>query len=85
MNKDTIRGKWNQVKGQIKQKWGKLTDNDLVRIEGNLDEAAGRLQERYGMARDQAEREWKEFLSRIEAETTQGSGTGREESQEGGV
>lgn len=61
MNKDVVKGKWNQFKGQVKQKWGKLTDDDMRVIEGNLDEGAGRLQERYGYERDRAEKEWREF------------------------
>lgn len=57
MNWDQVQGNWNQFKGQAKQKWGKLTDDDLARIEGKRDELVGRLQERYGYAREQAERE----------------------------
>ena len=67
MNSDVIKGKWQQVKGEVKQRWGKLTDNDMLEIEGNLDSAVGKLQERYGTSRDQAEREWKEFCTRVAA------------------
>lgn len=61
MNSDIIKGKWGQLKGQVKQRWGKLTDDDLKRIEGNFDQASGVLQERYGHTRELAEREWKTF------------------------
>ena len=68
MNKDVIKGKWNQFKGRVKQQWGKLTDDDLQQIEGNLDLAAGKLQERYGYAREQAEQQWGEFCKRCTQE-----------------
>jgi uncharacterized protein YjbJ (UPF0337 family) len=61
MNTDTLKGKWNQMKGQIKRQWAKLTDDDLKRIEGNADEAVGVIQERYGRTREEAQREWRDF------------------------
>lgn len=64
MNSDILKGKWNQVKGTIKQQWGDLTDNDVARIEGNYDEFVGVLQERYGYSRERAEREVNDYLSR---------------------
>lgn len=57
MNWDQVQGKWKQVKGSAKERWGKLTDDDLDVIEGNKDKLVGRLQERYGIARDEAERQ----------------------------
>jgi uncharacterized protein YjbJ (UPF0337 family) len=57
MNWDRIEGNWKQFKGKVHQQWGKLTDDDLDVIEGKRTELAGRLQERYGYAKDQAERE----------------------------
>jgi len=63
MNWNTIEGKWKQVTGQIKEKWGKLTDDDLMVINGKRDKLAGRLQERYGIAVDEAEKQIKEFES----------------------
>lgn len=57
MNWDQIEGNWKQVKGQAKQKWGKLTDSDWTTLSGKRDELVGRLQERYGYEKDQAERE----------------------------
>ena len=61
MNRDIFEGNWKQVKGSLKAKWGKLTDDDLKRIEGNSEEAVGRLQERYCKKKEEAERDWKEF------------------------
>lgn len=66
MNRDIIQGKWTQLKGSIKAKWNKLTDDDLGRIEGNREYLIGRLQERYGWQKDQAERELKDFESHID-------------------
>jgi uncharacterized protein YjbJ (UPF0337 family) len=57
MNQDIIQGKWTQLKGSLKNKWGKLTDDDLSRADGNHQYLAGRLQERYGWEKDRAERE----------------------------
>src|SRR5262249_52272632 len=61
MNWDQIAGNWTQLKGKIKEKWGKLTDDDLTTIAGKRDQLAGKLRERYGYAKDQAERELDEF------------------------
>lgn len=61
MNLDRVEGNWKQLKGKIKQQWGKLTDDDLDRIEGKREQLAGILQERYGIARDEAERQMREF------------------------
>jgi uncharacterized protein YjbJ (UPF0337 family) len=65
MNWDQVSGKWKQFKGQVKQRWGKLTDDDLNTIEGKRDEIAGKLQERYGYAKEQAERELDDFASTL--------------------
>ncbi|MFZ1098718.1 MAG: CsbD family protein [Steroidobacteraceae bacterium] len=61
MNNDRAAGVWHQVKGKVKEKWGKLTDDDLKQLEGHGEQLAGKLQERYGLARDEAEREATEF------------------------
>jgi len=52
---EKIKGSWNQTKGAIKEQWGKLTDDDLLEIEGRRDQLVGKLQTRYGISRDQAE------------------------------
>jgi len=57
MNKDEIGGNWKQFKGKAKEKWGKLTDDDMTVIEGKRDQLVGRIQELYGYAKDQAEKE----------------------------
>ena len=61
MNEDTIKGKWKQLKGSIQEKWGKLTNDDLDVAEGNTEYLAGKIQERYGIARDEADAAVKEF------------------------
>ena len=55
MNKDEVGGNWKQVKGKVKEQWGKLTD--MTVIEGKRDQLVGKIQERYGYAKDQAEKE----------------------------
>ena len=57
MNKDILQGKWNQIKGGLRKRWGKLTDNDLESIHGDMEKFIGVVQERYGYKREQAERE----------------------------
>ena len=57
MNWQQIEGKWNQVKGQARQQWARLTDDDLVNIHGKREELLGKIQERYGFAKEEAERQ----------------------------
>lgn len=71
MNADTLKGQWHQVKGEIKNQWGKLTDDDLNQIEGNGEKLVGKLQERYGYAKDRAEQEFKSFKSAAQDFDTQ--------------
>jgi uncharacterized protein YjbJ (UPF0337 family) len=66
MNKDIIEGKWNEVKGQVKAKWGKLTDSDIVQINGKKEILVGKLQAHYGYAKDRAEEELKIFVKAFE-------------------
>ena len=61
MSWDTIQGKWKQVKGQAQQKWGDLTNDDLDRVDGKREELLGVIQERYGIAKQEAERQVQEF------------------------
>jgi uncharacterized protein YjbJ (UPF0337 family) len=65
MNQDRIAGQWKQLAGKIREKWGKLTDDDLQRAEGSSEYLAGRIQERYGIARDVAKAQVKEFQGRL--------------------
>jgi uncharacterized protein YjbJ (UPF0337 family) len=64
MNRDRIDGNWKQMKGKVKEHWGKLTDDDLDVIAGKRDQLLGRIQERHGIARDEAEREVQNFERR---------------------
>jgi uncharacterized protein YjbJ (UPF0337 family) len=59
MNWDQISGNWKQAKGTVKEKWGQLTDDDLTTINGKRDQLVGRVQERYGIAKEEAERQVK--------------------------
>ena len=61
MNWDRIKGEWKQFRGRIKEQWGKLTDDDLDRIEGRRDQLLGAVQKRYGVARDEAEKQLSQF------------------------
>ena len=70
MNWDQISGQWKQMKGQMRQKWAKLTDSDWEMINGKRDEFVGRLQERYGYSREQAERELEEWQKTQREPTT---------------
>jgi uncharacterized protein YjbJ (UPF0337 family) len=64
MNKDTMEGNWKQFKGKIKEQWGKLTDDDFDVIAGKRDQLLGRIQERHGISRDEAEKQVKDWESR---------------------
>jgi len=66
MNWDRIAGNWKQMTGKVKEKWGKLTDDDLTVAAGKRDQLAGLLQQRYGYAKDQAEREVDNFADSLE-------------------
>jgi uncharacterized protein YjbJ (UPF0337 family) len=63
MDVDVLKGKWKEIKGGVKEKWGKLTDDDLTRVEGNKEELLGLLQQKYGYAKDKAEQEYKETMA----------------------
>ena len=61
VNKDQLHGKWKEIKGKVKQNWGKLTDDDLTQINGKREELLGKLQSRYGYAKQKAEDELDRF------------------------
>ena len=65
MNWDRIQGNWKQVTGKVKEQWGKLTDNDLAIIDGRRDQLIGKIQELYGVARDEAERQLAAWESKV--------------------
>jgi uncharacterized protein YjbJ (UPF0337 family) len=65
MNEDQIKGKWKQLTGRIKTQWGKLTDDDVSRLEGDRDYLIGKVQERYGISKEKAEEQIRAFESQI--------------------
>jgi len=64
MNKDQLEGNWTQFKGKVKEQWGKLTDDDLDIIAGKRDQLLGRIQERHGLAKEEAEKQLASFQER---------------------
>ena len=64
MNRDITEGKWKQVKGSIRETWGRLTNDDIDVIEGDREQLVGRIQERYGKSREEAKREADDFWKR---------------------
>jgi uncharacterized protein YjbJ (UPF0337 family) len=68
MNEDIFTGNWKQLKGLIKQQWGKLTDDDISRIDGNLERLLGAIQERYGIEREEAQTQVEEYLEKAKRE-----------------
>ena len=62
MNWDIIEGKWKQLKGSAKQKWGELTDDELDQIAGSKDKLAGKLQEKYGWTKEEADNEINDYF-----------------------
>ena len=61
MNSDQMKGKWKQMKGSVKERWGKLTDDDIDVIDGQHDQLIGKIQERYGVAREAAQKQVDEW------------------------
>jgi uncharacterized protein YjbJ (UPF0337 family) len=62
MDWNRVQGSWKQIRGQVKEKWGRLTDDDLDVIDGRRDQLEGKIQERYGLARDQARRQVEDWF-----------------------
>lgn len=67
MNEDRLKGKWNQLKGKVRERWGKLTDDDIDVVQGRSEQLSGKLQERYGIAKDEAQRQIDDFMRKHEA------------------
>ena len=67
MNEDILKGKWKQMRGEVKQFWGKLTDDDLDQVDGTSDKLEGKLQERYGYSKEEAKNELDKFMKRVES------------------
>ena len=68
MNKNIIEGNWRQIKGKLKQQWGKFTDNDIEKMEGSYDKLAGALQEKYGYDQERSEKEIETFAEKNKLE-----------------
>jgi uncharacterized protein YjbJ (UPF0337 family) len=68
MNTDQLQGKWKQMKGSVKERWGKLTDDEIDIINGRSDQLVGKIQEKYGIAKDDAQRQVDDWM-RSDTET----------------
>ena len=68
MNSDQFTGKWNQLKGSVREKWGKLSDDDVSQVKGQREQLVGRIQERYGLAREAATKQVDEWLTGFQRE-----------------
>jgi len=74
MNSDQMKGKWKQMKGSVKERWGKLTDDDIDVIDGQHDQLIGKIQERYGIAKEAAQKqvdEWNAAAQESDAQQQQ--------------
>jgi len=69
MNWDQFEGKWKQMKGSLKEKWNKFTDDDLDRIAGRREQLIGKIQERYGIAKEAAEKQADEWFHALDRQT----------------
>jgi uncharacterized protein YjbJ (UPF0337 family) len=70
MNEDTLKGQWTQMKGKIREQWGKLTDDDVDQIQGRAEQLIGKLQNRYGIARDEAQKQVDSWMQNTRIEPT---------------
>jgi uncharacterized protein YjbJ (UPF0337 family) len=70
MNEDTLKGQWTQLKGRVREQWGKLTNDDLDQIQGRAEQLIGKVQERYGIQRDEARRQVDDFMRKTDEPTT---------------
>jgi uncharacterized protein YjbJ (UPF0337 family) len=69
MNRDILSGKWKEMKGRVKEQWGKITDDELDRAEGKAEQMVGLIQQRYGYTKEKAQEEYERFLQSTEAES----------------
>jgi uncharacterized protein YjbJ (UPF0337 family) len=79
MNWDQLEGKWKQYSGKVKEKWGKLTENDLEVVRGRRDQLIGKVQERYGIVKQEAEKQVDEFVRSFRGEDATGTRQGKQE------
>ena len=77
MNQDQMEGKWKQLKGSFKEKWGKFTDDDITRLNGNREQIIGALQEKYGQTKEQAQKEFDDWYARQQRHENVRTGGGR--------
>jgi len=77
MNWEQVEGKWKQYSGKVREKWGKLTDSDLQVIRGNRDQLVGKIQERYGIAKQEAQRQVDEYINSLPVESADRSDKAR--------
>lgn len=77
MNWDQVAGNWKQMKGSIREKWGRLSDDDLTVIAGQRDKFIGKVQERYGIAREEAQRITDEWVNALHTEQRAHTGSGK--------
>jgi uncharacterized protein YjbJ (UPF0337 family) len=71
---DMLKGSWKQLKGNVKMQWGKLTDDDLMEIDGNKDVLVGKLQQRYGYSKAEAEKNYNDWLAMQRSDRMSGTG-----------
>lgn len=64
MNPDELKGKWEQFKGKLREKWSKLSDDDWQQVKGDKEKMVGKIQERYGIGKEQAEKELRDFFNK---------------------
>jgi len=65
MNWDTVKGNWKQMTGKVKEEWGDLIDNDILEAEGDRDQLVGKIQAKYGIAKDEAEKQVDKFAAKV--------------------
>lgn len=70
MNNDRLKGQWTELKGKVREQWGKLTHDDVDVVKGEAEQLAGRIQERYGVAKDEAHRQINDWLDRSDTHVT---------------
>ena len=76
MNWEQVEGKWKQVKGSVREQWGKLTDDDIDRIAGRKDQLVGKIQERYGIAKEEAEKQADAWCARQDRTSSSAAASG---------
>lgn len=75
LNRDMLEGRWTDLKGKVRERWGKLTDDDLDKIAGKRDQLIGTIQQKYGEARDQAAKQVSDFEATLEKKEHAGAGS----------